>query len=490
MKNVSGVIAAGHEITAQAGEDILRAGGNAYDAILAAVTAACVAEPVLSSFGGAGFLLATPAQGKPQIYDFFAQTPGKKAAANDIDFYPIHADFGGTLQEFHIGRASCAVPGQIKGIFEIHKEYGSMPIKEIFAPAIHAAKKGVTMSAYQAYLFEVIQAVFKAGPCCMDVYGSQTKPGELAQEGEVITNPEFADFLEVLASEGPDLFYKGEVGHILDRDLREGGLIDREALASYEVIRRKPLELHYHDTYIEMNPPPAAGGVLISYGLEQFEALKGHDLKPGSEAYLRVLANILDQTLQNREALLADNAPSYRGTTHISVIDKDNNMASMTVSNGEGCGYMIPGTGIVMNNMLGEEDLNPGGFHRWQPNTRLSSMMSPTTVLWPDGRRMALGSGGSNRIRSAILQLLINLIDFDVPIEAAVDAPRIHLEENKLYIEGGFDNPLENLLQAYPNHDRWDDHNMFFGGTHVVGSDKNGFSGTGDPRRSGVCKVL
>lgn len=512
MSGSIGVIAAGHEATAQAGAEILRAGGNAYDAILGAVVAACAAEPVLSSLGGAGFLLAAPAEGKPQIYDFFAHTPGRSGKAEDIDFYPIQADFGGTLQEFHIGKAAIAVPGQIRGIFDIHREYGTMPIKEIFAPAIHLARKGVRVTPYQAYLFRVIQATYQASPECMKIYGSKIKDGEMVQDGEVLTNVAFADFLEVLASEGPDLFYRGEVAKILDRDLKDGGLVTADDLAGYEVVRRQPLELHYRDTYIEMNPPPASGGMLIAFGLKLMEDLHQHGFEPGSEEYLMHLAAVLDKTRQARVELEAESdhgkrgemvldeqflaryragvmphANSNRGTTHISVIDKDKNMASMTVSNGEGSGYVIPGTGIVMNNMLGEEDLNPGGFHKWTPATRLSSMMTPTTVVWSDGRRMALGSGGSNRIRTAILQLLVNMIDFNMPVEEAVNAPRIHLEDEKLFIEGGFKDEMKALAGNYSDVARFEDMNMFFGGTHVAGYDERGFDGAGDPRRSGVC---
>jgi gamma-glutamyltranspeptidase/glutathione hydrolase len=123
-----------------------------------------------------------------------------------------------------------------------------------------------------------------------------------------------------------------------------------------------------------------------------------------------------------------------RGTTHISVIDAAGNAASLTLSNGEGCGHVLPVTGIMLNNMLGEEDLNPEGFHRWGEDLRLSSMMAPTLAEHA-GRLIALGSGGSNRLRTAILQVLCNLIDLGLSPEASVAAPRIHLERGKISIE-------------------------------------------------------
>lgn len=507
-----GVVAAGHEETARAAQEILRAGGNAYDAILAAVLCACACEPVLSSLGGGGFLLASPAQGQSCVYDFFADTPSKRQGSADIDFYPIDADFGGTLQEFHIGKASIAVPGQLKGVFSIHRDLGSMPIREVFAPAISLCKKGVRINAYQAYLFEVIQATYKADQKCMEIYGSCIKEDHMVQEGEVLKNPELADVLEQLSYEGEGLFYEGEIARLLVADMQDGGgLIAYEDLQQYEVIKRKSLEVEYRNAKILMNPPPAAGGLLVGFGLKLLQEIDVARYEPGSEEYLLLLADILDKTLQGRVEFEAQSEDSkkadllldegflekfsrdvmgrlkaHRGTTHISVIDKDKNMAAMTVSNGEGAGYVIPQTGIVMNNMLGEEDLNPGGFHKWEPHERLSSMMCPTCMFLEDGRRIALGSGGSNRIRTAILQLIINLVDFNLSIEDAVRMPRIHLEPERLYIEGGFDNGLEALLSDFPEHDRWQDSNMFFGGTHVACASKSEFLGYGDNRRSGV----
>ena len=507
-----GVVAAGHEVTAKAAEEILRAGGNAYDAILAALCASTVAEPVLSSIGGGGFLLAAPHGEKPVVYDFFTQTPCQVRPESEMDFYGIHADFGTVTQEFHIGRASLGVPGVVKGVFDVHRDLGSMPLPDVFAPAIQFAKEGVVTSPYQAYLFNVVQATYQAGQACMDIYGSRKDEGAMIQEGEVLKNPALANFLDVLAIEGEDLFYRGEAAQRLVRDMADGGLISMEDMAGYTVEKREPLELHYHDVYIEMNSPPAAGGLLIAFGLKLLEKAGVKDLAPGSEEYVMLIADVLEKTLLARADLeaggksascLLDEAylsvyreqvlqrkMSTRGTTHMSVIDKDKNMASLTVSNGEGSGYVIPDTGIVMNNMLGEEDLNPHGFHAWTPNTRLSSMMTPTTILWPDGSRVATGSGGSNRIRTALLQLIVHLIDHGMPIEDAVSAPRIHFENGCLDIEGGFDGELVDLCAAYPTHNRWDDRNMFFGGTHTVGVSNKGFSGAGDPRRSGVCKIL
>jgi gamma-glutamyltranspeptidase/glutathione hydrolase len=208
------------------------------------------------------------------------------------------------------------------------------------------------------------------------------------------------------------------------------------------------------------------------------------DTGPSDEGLLH------DYWVARHRLALGGRPTSSRGTTHISVIDAEGNAASLTLSNGEGCGHVLPGTGIMLNNMLGEEDLNPGGFHRWREDIRVSSMMAPA-LAEHGGRLIALGSGGSNRLRTAILQTLCNLIDFGLAPEAAVEAPRIHLERGKLSIEPGLPpDTVRRLVDHWPNHQLWDDLNLFFGGAHTVVYDGREFTGAGDPRRGGVLRVV
>jgi gamma-glutamyltranspeptidase/glutathione hydrolase len=195
-----------------------------------------------------------------------------------------------------------------------------------------------------------------------------------------------------------------------------------------------------------------------------------------------------DRLAGYRDALEAG-LVATRGTTQISVADGAGNLASLTVSNGEGSGYVVPGTGVMLNNMLGEEDINPGGFQRWPEDRRLASMMAPTIVISPRGQALALGSGGSNRIRSAILQVLINFLDRDMSIEEAVEAPRIHYENGALDLEPGlWPEPASALNDEFPTQCRWPEKNLFFGGAHsVLCEPGGGLTGCGDPRRGGVC---
>ena len=508
-----GAVAAGHPLTAEAAGEVLRAGGNAFDAALAGLCAACVAEPVLASLGGGGFMLALPAAERPRLYDFFVQTPGRRLPAEDLDFNRIEVDFGSTTQGFHIGRGTAAVPGMVRGLFDVHEALGRMPLPEIVRPAVEYAKQGVEISAYQAYLLRVVRTIFGATEASRAIFGSRKRAGELIGEGERLFQPELADAMDTLSREGPALFYRGEIASTLVRDMEAGGQIRLQDLADYRQHAREPLALTRRACRVLLNPPPSSGGILIAFGLELLDSAVLRRLDVGSCRHLAFVARALELTQEARTQALdsgtagvaaldasllkTDFVALYRervapfpqaprGTTQISVIDASGNLAALSISNGEGCAYVIPGTGIVMNNMLGEADLNPGGLHRWRENERMSSMMAPCAVRWPDGRLLALGSGGSNRIRTAMLQVLINLVDFELPLEEAVHEPRIHFEDELLSVEGGVDpDRIRPLLDMYPSHHLWEGRNMFFGGTHCVLAKGSGFQAVGDSRRGG-----
>ncbi len=510
------MVAGGHPATVQAGAEILERGGNAYDAILAAHFAACVAEPVLTSLGGGGFLLAHTAAGADVLYDFFVETPMRCRNLHDVDFRPIHADFGTVQQEFHIGRGAIATPGIVKGLFEVHRDLASLSMPALVAPAVRLAREGITLNALQAYIFDVVRPIYLATPEARRTYGSTTGD-RLPAAGERLCQPAVAETLERLAEEGDELFYRGAIAERIVALCAQGGHLTGEDLEGYQVHKRTPLQLRYRGAQVLTNPPPSSGGTLIGFALGLLEATEVAALGFGSAAHLELLATVMALTgaarlehavgtesaaagllrLLEPEALaryreqVRGRRSARRGTTHVSVMDGIGNIASLSVSNGEGCGDLVPGTGIMLNNMLGEEDLNPQGFHRWALRERLTSMMAPSIVLCPDGTAVAIGSGGSNRLRTAILQVLVNLIDFGLPLAEAVDAPRLHVESEQLNVEGGFEpTALCSLLALYPRHRVWEGRNLFFGGTHTVERSAAGFSGAGDPRRGGVAQVV
>lgn len=511
-----GVVAAGHPATAEAAAIILREGGNAFDAIVAAHLTACVAEPVLTSLGGGGFLMARTAAGENRVYDFFPQTPLARGDPSALDFHPIQANFGSVLQEFHIGMASIATPGVVKGICAIHRDLCSLPMHRIIEPAVRCARDGVTINALQAYTLGVVEPIYRASSASRALYGSPTAEGHLLQEGEVLRLPEFANTLEAFAREGEALFYRGDIAASIVQDCAQhGGHLTASDLETYRVHIRQPLRANYRGAQILTNPPPSSGGLLIGFSLALLEALPVGELPFGSVEHLGLLARVMDLTNQARREHVGSDAPSPElsrrlqepallseyaqalsqqssklgETTHVSVVDHWGNVAAMTVSNGEGSSYVVPGTGIMLNNMLGEEDINPHGFHRWPTNHRISSMMSPTLIFAPDGRSIAAGSGGSNRIRTAILQVLSNVLDFDMPLREAVEAPRVHFERGRLDIEGGFDPAaVKALCLDFPDNHVWEDRNLFFGGVHSTlhQPEQGHFEGVGDPRRGGA----
>jgi gamma-glutamyltranspeptidase/glutathione hydrolase len=509
LANKLGVAASGSAEVSQTAVDILEAGGNAFDAVLGALCTSVIAEPLLASLGGGGFLLAMPGSGAPLVYDFFCQTPTKRKPENEIDFYPFMADFGTALQEFHIGMGSMAVPGVVAGIFEIHRDLGCMPIGDVMAPAVELARSGVRVNSFNHYIMRILQPIVEAAGESSSLYKSPGYPGQLIREGERLVNPDTASTLETLVRTGPDLFYRGDWAEQLARDCREnGGQLTAGDLAAYRVVRRAPVRFTYRGAECFINPPPSPGGCLIAFGLKLLRewlppdaefgssghvmsllrSLRAANLARGDFKHVRGMEKLLDkETIKQWQQGLEENSMFSRGTTHISVADREGNLASLTVSNGEGCSYVLPGTGIMLNNMLGEEDLNPDGFHQWKEGRRLASMMSPAVAERTGGIRLALGSGGSNRIRSAITQVLSNLLDFQLSPENAVSAPRMHLEEDMLSIEEGFDRKAIQLLEAAtPKTHEWAEKNLFFGGVHMVSVSPGGhFDGAGDPRRGG-----
>lgn len=518
MTKTLGVAAAGHKETAKAAKLLLEAGGNAFDAALGAMCTACVCEPMLASLGGGGFLLTQTAGGEGQVFDFFTQTPA--AVEGELDFYPIDADFGTTTQEFHIGMGSIAVPGVVAGLFSIHAACCTLPLQIIIEPAVQLARDGVRINAFQRYLSEVLEPIITATPTALALASAVNAPGRLAEIGEWIANPDLADTFEALVSHGPDWFYRGDLAQQLVSDCaNHGGLINAADLNAYQVIQRQPVTQAAYGARISVNSPPSPGGCLIAFALSLLAKTRSGRPQWGSSRHAMALARVMQaadlvrsgygagleaglsaadlqeilapEHLEFWHESLQTGAVIARGTTHISVADDAGNLASLTLSNGEGSAYVLPGSGIMLNNMLGEQDLHPNGFHRLPPGIRLASMMTPAIVRMPDGGQIALGSGGSNRIRSAILQVLCNLLEYGMDLEQAVTSPRLHLEGGRLNMEAGFSaGALKSLEAVWPGVEQWPQANLFFGGVHAVQCTAQGvFHAAGDPRRGGAISM-
>ena len=492
------MVAAGHRESARAGAAILARGGNAVDAVCAAACAAAVAESPLTGPGAGGFLLARSPQGVATLLDFFVAVPGLGPDGRRLDPADLVAftvPFGDADQVFHIGAASVAVPGMVHGLVTAVDRLGSMPLAEIVAPAVALAVDGVVVTPEIAYLYEILTAMLTHTAEAAAIFAPG---GRMLRAGDRFRIPDLAETFDEIARAGISTVRDGPLAQAMIEHLgRTGGLVSSADTAAYEVIDRTPLHIAHGDVTLWTNPPPSSGGVLIAAALA---AIGGADVSDDIGYYRQIAraataANVLRDAefaaeLHASEALsrlLARATRKPTGTTHVSVIDAHGGMASLSSSCGSGGGVVVPGTGILLNNMLGEDDLNPGGFGQLPPGRRMSSMMAPTMITRDGAPVVALGSAGSNRLRSAIVQTVVSVVDAGWDLRAAINRPRVHVEGGVLDVEGGITDEVVAALAAddHTTH-RWGDRNLFFGGVAAVGVGPHGLTGAGDPRRGGA----
>ncbi len=475
-------MAAGHRLTAEAGANVLRAGGTALDAAIASIAMACVCEPVLCSPGGTGFAMVRDgATGAISLIDFFAQTPLVSRQPEGVGVRVVHADFGPASQAFRVGPAASATPGFVAGVEALHAAGASWPLADLFASAIDAARSGVRVTPFQHYLSTVVRPILIASPAAADLFAPG---GEVLAVGDLFRNPGLAQCLETLATDG---FVGSDVGLACIAAQSDEGHLTAADFESYSVVERRPVSVQVGECTVHMNPLPAASGTLISHSLRHL-----HGAGPVA------VARALSATSQARARSGADLADldavtvRQRGTSHVSVIDASGTACAVSVSNGEGNGELVDGFGFMLNNILGEEDVNPHGPNGWPVDTRLSSMMCPTMIESPDGALVALGSGGSNRIRSAIAQVIVELCLSGAELDDAVAAPRLHVESGHLDFEDLYDPQVrDELCRLFADHRAWPEPNLFFGGVHAARLDaEGGFTGRGDARRDGVNIVV
>ncbi len=490
FNKTKGIISAGNQFTAQAGLDVLNAGGNVFDAALAACLMSFVSEGTLTAAGGSGFLLAQTSNGKSCLYDFFSSTPLKKRASDELDFRPVKFDFASAQQVYHIGLGSMTVGGNLAGIQSVHEDLGRIPFEELFKPAIQYARSGIFVDDYMAFLFGIVKDIWKEAD---DRFNYMLKDGKIIESGSTFTNNIVADTFEYLSKNGIREFYEGEMAAKVAEDcLFKGGHLQRSDFEEYEVIKRDPLQFSFSGKNILTNGAPSVGGSFVCLGLNLLEENHSSDWiaamietqRKINKARLTgidkfIIANKLnEQTIQN----------FFGSTTHISVMDSEGNAASVTTTNGEGAGYIIPDTGIMLNNMLGEEDLMPDGFHNWKENIRISSMMAPSMITGKEGVECVLGTGGSNRIRTALMQVIFQHLNQGKNIDTAVEYPRIHIQDDVIEVEPGYNE--DQLKKIIPIENEsvniWDKKAMYFGGVHSVSINKDHLNGVGDSRRSGV----
>ena len=471
---MTSLVAAGHPATVDAAAELLDRGGNAYDAVVAAGAAASIAEPALTSAGGGGFVLAHPVDGDPVLFDFFVDTPGlgRDVAPDASDLTPIMVHFPGADQEFWVGAASIAVPGALPGWLHVHNRLGRLPLTDVFAPAIRLADEGVEVNDFQSSLFALLEPIFTFSPETRATFAPQ---GSVLTEGDRCANPPLARFYDDVAA-GRLLHEPDFIASLCDGLRAHGSALTPRDMAGYQVIERAPLRIRYRDAVVLTNPGPSLGGRLVAHALEHLGSLPPGK-RYGDRGHVLALADALA-----RIAPGSDYPQAVHGTTHVSVTDDAGNVASMTTSNGTGSGVVLPGTGVHANNIMGEADLHPNGWFTSPPGTRVGSMMAPSILERPGRAPVAFGTGGSERIRSALTQFVVDLVDFDMPVADAVAAPRAHVEHGVLQLEPGFaPSVIDEVGERHPVN-VWSVRDLYFGGLHAVSPPGEH---CGDPRRGG-----
>ena len=476
---MKGAIAAGHPLTAAAGAHVLEAGGNAVDACVAAAVTSWVCESMLTGPGGGGFMLVHEAtSGRTVVLDFFVVVPRETAAGSLLE---LAVDFDGDTQQlFRTGAAAVAVPGVAAGLAEAHARWGTRPWPALVRPAAALARDGFELTPMQGYLHQILDGLLRHSPEGDAMYGFD---GRAYRWGERFALPELASTLDAFADEGVEVLYRGALAEQIVAHVRAGGgALALDDLASYAVLEREPVCVEYRGHEFRSNPPPSSGGVLIALGLQ---VLGDRDPAPAMVAHAMETQEAVRSADFGRALYRGRDALAVlKGTTHISVVDAEGNAASLSASLGSGSGVVVPGTGVHLNNMLGELDLMGAA----QPGERLTSMMAPSLVLSNGRPRLVIGSAGSNRLRGAILQVTANVVA-GMPVGEAVEAPRVHAEGGVVHCE---DPETAAALEAGGRTVvRWRERNLYFGGVSAVEVRGEGtLAAAGDPRRGGAGLVV
>lgn len=442
-RTVRAAIAAPNALAAQAGVDVIALGGSAIDAAIAAQAVTYVTEPgIVSALGGA-FVNVWPSDGQPEVIDGNCEMPGRDATPEQLGggLREVHLNYGGGV-DINAGSGSAATPGSFAAYDLAHRRFGRASWHDILTPAIEAARRGFRLGqAAGSYLQLVGEGLYGFDP---QTRAAHFVDGSPAGPGTPMTNPDLADVLEAIAAEGVALLYTGEVGNRLAEHMADtGGLIGRRDLQQYQAVSRPAARARLGAWDVALNPPPSIGGPVLTAMLRLIDR---HGASP--EALIDVQQQVLTyrtEHLDRAEDLRAAGAelllalqttgqaslaalPTSTDTAHVSVVDTDGTACAITTSAGYSSGVTVPGTGLVLNNCLGEPELNRRGFHALPPGTRLASNMAPTTARTDDGAVLAIGSPGADRITTALSQVIARFCLGGSELQAAIDAPRLHVQ--------------------------------------------------------------
>lgn len=495
-------VATTSSLAAEAAREVQQAGGNAVDCALAASLLTMNTEPGVCALAGGAYVTIWPRGQDAVTIDGNVAVPGCGLEDDERGggAETVTMGYGGGIRTL-VGTGSVGVPGSLAAIEKAWRDYGVADWKTLFAPTIRAAREGFPLSsACHYYLGYSGDIVFGRSA---DGHAALHDGDELKPVGNAIVVPHLADSLELIAREGARPFYDGDIARAIAEHCRAGGgALTAADLRRYEAIVRPALIAKVDDWSIATNPPPAVGGAVLAAMLAAFASA---ELSGWDEASVGRLVDVQRACLDFRRARLdlADDVGAEAATlldaaqngellsrwasastVHTSAVDEHGLACAVTASSGYGAGEMPAGTGLWLNNCLGELELNRRGLDAGPVGRRLPSNMAPS-IARRTGRVLAIGSPGADRITTALHQFLVNALMLGMPLADAVAHPRVHVDTSgdydRLMAEAGLPLPAGDLpLTTFP------DINMYFGGVGVAGyDDGKGFAVAADPRRAG-----
>jgi gamma-glutamyltranspeptidase/glutathione hydrolase len=496
-------VAASSQIAADAGAEVAAAGGNAVDVAITANLVQLVTEPGIASVGAGAIIVIWRAGEGPVMVDGASEMPGRTVSSNRFGGggQDVMLAYGGGTPTV-VGYGSVATPGALAGFDLAARRFGVIPWKALVEPAYRCAHEGFPLPpASQQYLDTTHMGIFGWNPAALRPL--QDARGVIRRAGETIRLDELADSLAAIAEDGVDTFYRGDIARLIARDMdANGGVLSLADLEAYRPRIVPALDVALDDWHLATAPAPSVGGaalaamLLLMRGIEQ-DGWTAHVAAQLIDVQTRVM-RFRRQRLDTSDDLgrdvaemldIAHSAPAALAapsTVHASAVDDDGLACAITSSAGYGSGVMPPGTGIWMNNSLGEVELNKRGYHALRPGMRVPSNMAPTVGRGDDGAMLSIGSPGADRITTAILQTVTNFVHLGMPLQEAVNAPRLHVEwphadEPRVAYEPGM--PVDDL--DVPQR-RFDGLDMFFGGVSAIHFEPpDRFKMAADIRRTG-----
>jgi gamma-glutamyltranspeptidase/glutathione hydrolase len=447
-------VAAGNTVTADVGAQILRQGGTAADAAVAMVLTSCVAETLFTGLGGGGFATYfDAATGTTTCLDFFVAVPGL-AGQRRVTPHQIAIDFGGQHVPYAVGAATVAVPGVPAGVEAMHRRWGRLEWHDVVRPALEHARHGVSFAPVHSKVLATVAPAMLIGEG-LRVYGSPG--GGLLPGGGRLFHRGLDNALQLLAEQGAAAFYRGEIADAMVAAVGDQGDLGSADLLAYAVVETTPRST-------------TLGGCQV--------LARGDDLDDllGTIAALTLSDDPADLAEALTKALRA--APRRGDTTSLAAADAEGNACAVTTSLGLSSGIWLTDLGIHLNSMLGEGELVRGTE---VPGRRMGSMMSPLVAL-EDGRPVLVaGAAGGSRIRSALLQVLVNVLHRGMPAQDAISAPRLNPVPGRVHVEPGFPPEVHQRLGMGDEVVEWPARDSYFGGVAAIG-----LLGAGaDPRRGG-----